>query len=128
TVLVDCLEGLPLGAGAPIARLVNGALTVDAFPGTPGPMQVTAEDVHSFTIDGKRLPPLIRVTGAGNSVFGTADSDLSVIRIARVNADGQPNFDFSHRPELATRRPIVFTNADFSIGAQQSSVPLVDLK
>lgn len=126
-VPIDWLAALPLGDGEPVARLVNGTLDMDAFPGTPGPIHVTSDDVHSFTFDGAPLPPLIRVEDDGNSVFGTSDAARSVIRVARLDAQGQPNFDLSHLPNFASHGPIVLDNSDFSLGAK-TSVPLVDLK
>ena len=110
---------------------MNGILNVNAFQGTPGPIHVTADDVRSFTIDGKPLPPLIRVTDAGNSVFGTSDAALSVIRVARLNAQGQPNFDLSLPPQLLSHGPIVFRTTrrrGWTSRRAQTSVPLVDLK
>ena len=132
-VPIDWGSVLPGGPGFPVARLVSGSLHVAAFQGMPGPINVTADDVHSFTIDGKPLPPLIRTTDSGDSVFGTSDAAVSVIRIARLNAQGQPNFDLSYLPNFSTHGPIVFVydpvnnRFDFSAGSEQS-VPLVDLK
>jgi hypothetical protein len=129
---IDWLSALPRGDGAPVARLVNANLDVDAFQNAPGGhIHVNDDDVHSFTIDGKPLPPLIRVPNAGNGALGTTDARVSVIRIARVNDQGQPNFDLRYLPNVATRGPIVFvsdgTTHDFS-ASSSVSVPLVDLK
>src|SRR5262249_53300280 len=92
-VPIDWQAALPAGAGNPVAQLVSGALNVRAFESSPDLIRVTSDDVHSFTIDGKPLPPLIRATDGGDSVFGTSDAAVSVIRVARVNAQGQANFD-----------------------------------
>src|SRR5262249_12246445 len=129
---IDWLSALPLGDGAPVARLVNANLNVDAFQNAPGGhIHVNGDDVHSFTIDGKLLPPLIRVPHAGNGALGSSDARVSVIRIARVNDQGQPNFDLSYLPNVAARGPIVFvsdaTTHDFAVGTKVS-VPLIDLK
>ncbi|HXJ33291.1 MAG TPA: hypothetical protein VMS22_04560, partial [Candidatus Eisenbacteria bacterium] len=132
-VPIDWVDALPAGSGAPVAALVAGTLNVDAFPGTPGPVHVTSDDVRSFTIDAKPLPPLIRVTDAGNSVFGTSDANLSVIRVARVGALGQPNFNLGYLLDSSSRGPIVFkfdppmNRFDFSFG-RRTSVPLNELK
>lgn len=131
-VPINWVDALPKGPGFPVAALVNGTLNVDAFQGTPGAVDVAVDDVRSFTIDGKPLPPLIRVTTDGNTVFGTSDAALSVIRVARLNAQGQPNFDLSYLPDFASHQPIAFqydppARMDFSL-AKQTSVPLVELK
>jgi hypothetical protein len=115
------------GSGVPIATLVTATLNVNAFQSMPGPVHVAPDDVHSFTTDGKPLPPLIRVSDAGDSVIGTTDTAFSVIRVARMNADNQANFDLSYLPDFATHGPIVFTNADFSFGAQ-TSLPILETK
>jgi len=119
--------GSIFGSGVPLARLVTATLNVNAFQATPGPLHVGPDDVRSFTIDGKPLPPLIRVSDSGDSVVGTTDSAFSVIRVSRTNAQGQANFDLSYLPDFSTHGPIVFTNADFSFGAQ-TSVPILELK
>ena len=131
-VPIDWVDALPAGPGFPVAALVTGILNVNAFQGTPGPIHVAADDVRSFTIDAKPLPPLIRVTDAGNSVFGTSDAALSIVRVARLNAQGQPNFDLSYLPDVSSHGPIVLkydppTRMDFSLG-KKTSVPLVELK
>src|SRR5262249_52603416 len=126
-VPIDSQAELPTGASAVVARFLNGALNVNAFQSTPGPIHVTSDDVHSFTIDGRPLPPLIQVSDAGNIVFGTTDAAFSVTRVARVNAQGQPNFDLTYLPNFESHGPIVFSNADFAVGAL-SPVPLVEMK
>src|SRR5262249_60075364 len=126
-VPIDWQAALPAGAGNPVAQLVSGGLNVRAFESSPDLIRVTSDDVHSFTIDGKPLPPLIRATDGGDSVFGTSDAAVSVIRVARVNAQGQANFDLTYLPDFASHGPLVFTNQDFAVGSQ-TSVPLDDLK
>src|SRR5262249_59717993 len=64
----DYRQVLPLGPGMPVARLITGNTSLDAFPATPGfqPIDVPTSYVRSFTIDGPPLPPLLRATDARN--------------------------------------------------------------
>ncbi len=120
---------LPLGPGAPVARLLTGLSTVDAFNATPGTqlIQVDSGDVRSFTIEGRPLPPLIRATSAGNEVFGLSDAAVSVIRVARLDAQGQPNFDLAYRRTSGGYGPIVVAPAEYAV-ASDAAIPLDDLR
>ena len=120
---------LPLGPGAPVARLLTGTSTIDAFNTTPGTqlIQVDSGDVRSFTLEGRPLPPLIRATNLGNEVFGLADAAESVIRVSRLDAQGQPNFDLTYRRTNGGYGPIVLVPAEYT-AASDAAVPLDDLR
>jgi hypothetical protein len=121
-------RGVVLTSGA---FLLKSTLNVRAFQANPAPINVGPDDVHSFTIDGKPLPPLIQVTDAGNAAFGSSDALFSVIRVSKINAQGQANFDLSYLPDFLSHKPIVLTNdgstAQFT-AERETSLSLLDLK
>jgi 6-phosphogluconolactonase (cycloisomerase 2 family) len=101
---------LPEGPGAPVARFLTAN---SAYPAAEGglvglsdalaaalnhPMTpVTSEELmRSFTIDGRPLPPLLRIDDSGN-LFGTTDADRSVLRVRRLDGAGNPIYDVTTR-------------------------------
>jgi len=115
----DYTQVLPLGPAAPVARLLSGATTIDAFSSVPGvPIQVPATRfVRSFTSDGKPLPPLLRATDAGDEVFGATDGRVGIVRVARTDPDdgGQPPlYDLTDRLSGGVG-PIVIPSGKFSV-------------
>jgi 6-phosphogluconolactonase (cycloisomerase 2 family) len=101
--------------GSPIARILNGSITLDAFTSNPGvPIQVPSSDfVRSFTLDGRPLPPLLRADAAGAFLFGSADAEESVLRILQSNG-GPDIYDLDDRLSAAGRGPIVI--GTFAVG------------
>lgn len=98
---------LPAGIGAPIARLLEGQSGIEAFSGGGMPVDIPSPDyVRSFTLDGRPLPPLLRVNDTGSVLFGTADAAESVLRIARTDGVNPPIYDFTDRL-FAGKGPIV---------------------
>ena len=81
----DYRDVLPLGPAAPVAALLSGSTTIDAFSSSPGvPIDVPDSSwVRSFTIDGRPVPPLLRATDVGNEVFGASDGAEGIVRVAR---------------------------------------------
>jgi Lactonase, 7-bladed beta-propeller len=120
---------LPLGPGAPVARLLAGVSTIDAFDAQPGTqlVQVDSPDVRSFTLQGRPLPPLIRATNLGNEVFGLSDAAESVIRVARLDVQGRANFDLGYRRTNGGYGPIIIGQAKYAVRVD-AAVPLDDLR
>lgn len=83
----DYTAVLPLGPGSSVARLLAGRSDVEAFSGSGQPISIPGQEfIRSFTLDGRPLPPLLRVDASGENLFGTADAVTSVLRIARRSA------------------------------------------
>ena len=119
--------------GAPIATFVEGAASIpaDGAGDSHTILQVVSQQrqpssfVRSFTLDGRPLPPLLRVTDAG-SLFGTVDAASSVLRFARNDGrGGRDLFDLSDRVASAGGGPIVITT--FSADTREP-LPLVSLR
>lgn len=130
----DYLGVLPSGIGAPIARLVKGTTSIDAFTASPGqPLVIPCSDlVRSFTLDGRPLPPLLRVDETGRILLGTADGDLGIIRIARTGTCAGspvgPIFDFSDRLVMDKGPIIISTVSDGLVAESGTSVQLRNLR
>src|SRR5262249_20311750 len=88
----DYLDVLPLGPGSPVARLLQGTATVDAFSSNPGvPIVLPSSSfVHSFTLDGRPLPPLLRATGGGAARLGRSGGARGVTRRPPPRGGGGP--------------------------------------
>ena len=118
--------------GSPLAIFLRGSASVPA--NGAGDTQTIADVIgaqsnpssfaRSFTLDGRPLPPLLRIAGNGE-VFGTADAVESVLRFARNDGAGGPNlFDLSDRLENDVG-PIVISVFDTDIS---DPVPLTGLR
>jgi hypothetical protein len=59
----------------------NFPVTTFVSASVPGLDRLADVELDAFTLDGRRLPPLLRVVGAGE-VFGSIDAPASVLRIA----------------------------------------------
>ncbi len=128
----DYLSVLPQGVGAPVARFLTGSTDVDAFGGQPGlqPIVIPSSDyVRSFTIDGRPLPPLLRVDASGRVLFGTADGARGILRIARDGGAGGPAiYDFTDRL-YGDKGPIVIDRVADNVSAGSgAAVPLRGLR
>src|SRR5579862_5706923 len=123
----DYRQVLPLGPGEPVARLLTGTTTLDAFPATPGvqPIDVPTSYVRSFTIDGRPLPPLLRATDAGNQIFGATDGAVALIRVAR-DGDQGVKFDLASDRTNGGYGPIVVPNSEYTV-ATSAAIPLENL-
>jgi 6-phosphogluconolactonase (cycloisomerase 2 family) len=121
---------LPLGAAAPVARLLEGQSGIEAFPGGGTAIVVPDESfVRAFTLDGRPLPPLLRVNDAGDEFYGTADAEESVLRIARNDGMGGGGiYDFTTRLFMG-RGPIVIdkTTDGFTVTSREA-IPLEGLQ
>ncbi|MCC6766760.1 MAG: beta-propeller fold lactonase family protein [Deltaproteobacteria bacterium] len=118
--------------GAQVAILLTGTADVAAQgAGDPNTiLQVLAAQasperyVRSFTLDGRPLPPLLRLTNVGE-LFGTSDAAESVLRFARDDGEGGPAlFDLSDRLHLG-RGPILIGPYDVT---REQPLPLVSLR
>lgn len=121
---------LPLGPGEPVARLLAGTTTIDAFSAAPGvPITLPSTDfVRSFTIDGRPLPPLLRATADGGEVYGASDGAEAIIRVARTDGRGGPAiFDFTDRLSNGGRGPIVIPNGQYTV-TSDAAIPLENLR
>jgi 6-phosphogluconolactonase (cycloisomerase 2 family) len=100
---------LPEGPGAPVARLLRGNSSFPATTGGPTPtlsqalataiaipLATSEELLRSFTIDGKALPPFLRIDTDG-ALYGTTDADRSVLRLVRLDKNGAPIYDVTTR-------------------------------
>jgi hypothetical protein len=102
----------------------------DALAAAPEPDTL----VRAFTLDGRPLPPLLRVDAKGY-LFGTADTARSVLRIQRLDRDGHVLYDVLGRLTTppgsgAGTGPMVAKNPraqDFRIG-KCDPVPLTGLR
>src|SRR5581483_3680806 len=131
-VPLDYLAVLPAGVGAPIARFLSGSTDVRARSANPAPIVIPSSDyVRSFTIDGRPLPPLLRVDASGRVLFGTADGAQGILRIARNSAENpQPQdiYDFTDRL-FGGKGPIIIDRvADGFSGTSGAAVPLRGLR
>jgi len=118
--------------GAPVAIFLEGSASIDAFSSDPGTsisevlrsQAYPSSFVRSFTLDGRPLPPLLRMTADG-SLLGTADAVESVLRISRNDGQGGPDlFDLGDRL-FAGAGPILIT--DFSVSVHDP-IPLEGLR
>jgi 6-phosphogluconolactonase (cycloisomerase 2 family) len=118
--------------GAPVAIFLEGGAALpaqgagdpnsilDVLSAQPSP----SDFLRSFTLDGRPLPPLLRLTDFG-SLFGSADAVESVIRIARNDGAGGPDlFDLSDRLD-GGRGPVVIST--FTVG-RGDPIPLASLR
>jgi DNA-binding beta-propeller fold protein YncE len=123
----DYRSVLPLGPGAPVARLLTGTTSLDADPVTPGtqPIDVPTSYVRSFTIDGRPLPPLLRATDAGNQIFGATDGAVALIRVARIGDQGV-KFDLQGLRTSGGYGPIVIPSSEYTV-ATSAAIPLENL-
>lgn len=79
---------------------------------------------RSFTLDGRPLPPLLRLTATGQ-VFGTSDAVSSVLRFQRNDGEGGPDlFDLSDRLFM-DRGPVLINT--YSVD-RRDPLPLVSLR
>lgn len=117
--------------GSPVAIVLTGSIELFAF-GNAGPTiadQLLLESdpssfLRSFTLDGRPLPPLLRLTGTGE-VLGTSDAAGSVIRIAVNDGEGGGDlYDLTDR-FFSDRGPIIVDMFSF---AKQSPLPLDGLR
>jgi len=76
-------------ADVPVARLLRGTVTLEAFEGSGQPLRLEDDSLlGSYSLSGTRLPPIFTPqsdpsNGAGLTLFGTADAPEGVLRIAR---------------------------------------------
>jgi 6-phosphogluconolactonase (cycloisomerase 2 family) len=118
--------------GAPDAILLGGSADIPAqgagdvntilqvLSAQPNPERFA----RSFTLDGRPLPPLLRLTATGQ-VFGTSDAVSSVLRFQRNDGDGGPDlFDLSDRLFM-DRGPILI--GTYSVD-RRDPLPLVSLR
>lgn len=123
----DYRQVLPLGPGMPVARLIAGTSSIDAFSANPGqPIVVPAGYVRSFTTDGRPLPPLLRVTDLGDQLFGATDGAVAIVRIAR-DGDAGVQFDLSDRRTNNGYGPIVVPHSQYTVQSD-AAIPLQNLQ
>jgi len=118
--------------GAPVAIFLEGSADIPAL-GAGDPESISeklaaqpspSDFVRSFTLDGRPLPPLLRVRTDGG-LYGTADAVQSVLRIASDDGSGGPTlFDLSDRL-TAGKGPIVI---DMFVVGVNDPVPLKNLQ
>ncbi len=83
--------GVLLRPGVPVARLVRGSTTVEAFPGLAEPLRLPNQDLlSSFSPQGGRLPPIFEpqldpAAPDTLTLFGSIDASETVLRIARFS-------------------------------------------
>jgi len=125
----DYRDVLPLGPGAPVAALLSGSTTIDAFASAPGvPIDVPDSSwVRSFTIDGRPVPPLLRATDLGNEVFGASDGAEGIVRIARTLGAALPIFDLQYLRTSNGRGPVVIPGGRYAV-EPGVAVPLANLR
>jgi 6-phosphogluconolactonase (cycloisomerase 2 family) len=119
--------------GAPVAIFLEGTAEIPAM-GASDPITIQhklaaqsspSSFVRSFTLNGRPLPPLLRVTSSGG-LFGTADAVESALRIARNDGKGGPSlFDLSDRLSADGRGPIMIDTFNLAVN---SPVPLQGLQ
>ncbi len=101
-------RGILLGDRIPIARLLRGSSAFPAFPNSAEPIRIPdLSFLHSYAPEGGSLPPIFEPRAnpdAPNelSLFGSADAEETVLRIARrqpcaEGSCGDPIFDFTSR-------------------------------
>jgi subtilisin-like proprotein convertase family protein/Tol biopolymer transport system component len=139
-------RGILVGEGVPIARLLRASASVDAFPAGGSTVHIPSRaHLASFSPEGAKLPPIFDPQSTGDAdltLFGTADADATVLRVARrlcvggarqdiscaADADcpgghcGAPLFDFSTRM-LAGAGPVVVPQNEYRLEAKDP-VPL----
>lgn len=118
--------------GSPIAVFLEGGAVLPA-QGSDDPetildvirQQDTPSDfVRSFTLDGRPLPPLLRIKADGD-LFGTADAVESVLRISKNDGNGGPDlFDVTDRL-VSGRGPIVIDTVSVAVS---TPVPLESIQ
>src|SRR6185295_10264271 len=81
--------------------------------------------VHSFTSDGRPLPPLLRATTAGNEIFVATDGALAFIRVDKTGVEGV-KFDLASRRTNNGYGPIVFASSEYAV-TSQVPIPLNNL-
>jgi 6-phosphogluconolactonase (cycloisomerase 2 family) len=118
--------------GAPVAIFLEGSANIPAL-GAGDPQTISqklaaqpspSDFVRSFTLDGRPLPPLLRVRTDGG-LYGTADAVQSVLRIASNDGTGGPTlFNLTDRL-TAGKGPIVIDT--FVVGVNDP-VPLKSLQ
>jgi len=125
----DYRDVLPLGPAEPVAALLSGSTTVDAFSSAPGvPIAVPDSSwVRSFTIDGRPVPPLLRATDVGNEVFGASDGAEGIVRVARSLGGAPPIFDLQYLRTSNGRGPVVIPAGRWEV-APGVAVPLANLR
>ena len=125
----DYRDVLPLGPAEPVAALLSGSTTVDAFASAPGvPIVVPSSSwVRSFTIDGRPVPPLLRATEAGNQVFGASDGAAGIVRVARTLGGAPPIFDLQYLRTSNGRGPVVIPAGRWAV-APGAAIPLANLR
>ena len=121
---------LPLGPAEPVAALLSGSTSIDAFQSAPGtPIDVPDSSwVRSFTIDGRPVPPLLRATDAGNQVFGASDGAEGIVRLARTLGGAPPIFDLQYLRSSNGRGPVVIPGGRYSLPPPGPAVPLANLR
>lgn len=113
---------LPDGPGAERARIVRGAinLATGSEPGAPTISEAVAGSpdpdslVRAFTLDGRPLDPLLRVSASGR-LIGSIDAVDSVIRIER-ESQGTPLFDISDRLVQSGKGILELPNFELELG------------
>jgi len=125
----DYRDVLPLGPAEPVAALLSGSTTIDAFQSAPGvPIDVPDSSfVRSFTIDGRPVPPLLRATDAGNEVFGASDGAEGIVRVARTLGGAPPIFDLQYLRASNGRGPVVIPAGRWTV-EPGAAVPLANLR
>ena len=77
-------RGILVGEGIPIARLLRGSTTFDAFPNVLSPISIPDRSyLSSFSLGGGKLPPIFTpqsVAGDHLTLFGSADAPVMVGR------------------------------------------------
>lgn len=124
----DYRDVLPLGPAAPVAALLSGSTTIDAFQGSGQPIAIPdSKWVRSFTIDGRPVPPLLRATDAGNEVFGASDGAEGIVRVARSLDGAPPIFDLTYLRTSNGRGPVVIDAGRYTV-EPGVAVPLANLR
>lgn len=125
----DYRDVLPLGPAEPVAALLSGSTTIDAFQSAPGvPIDVPDSSwVRSFTIDGRPVPPLLRATELGNEVFGASDGAEGIVRVARSLGGAPPIFDLQYLRTSNGRGPVVIPAGRWAV-EPGAAVPLANLR
>lgn len=111
---VDYSSLLPSGPGSAVFRILEAGAAFDAFASNPG-VPITIPDsrrLRSFNLAGRPIPPVLETNAAGDTVLGSVDAQLSVLRIARLDPDAPspPLYDATDRL-FAQKGPILITGA-----------------
>lgn len=119
--------------GAPTAVLVEGTAEIPAMgaidPNTIAEVVAAQSNpssfLRAFTLNGRPLPPLLRITASGG-LFGSVDAVESVVRIARNDGQGGPDlYDLSDRLSALGRGPVIIDT--FNV-ARNDPIPLKSLR